>query len=83
MPDHGGIVWDEIVSFAAILMVIPADALHWILAFVAFRFFDILKPWPIRYFDSRFKNGFGVMFDDVLAAIYAAAVILLGDTLFA
>ena len=44
-------------------------------AFLLFRFFDILKPWPIRLADRRLKNGFGVMFDDLLAAGYALALI--------
>jgi len=60
-----------------VLCVIPTGAAWWVAAFVAFRFFDILKPWPIRYFDQRWKNGFGVMFDDLLAAGYAILVIQL------
>ena len=77
VADHGGIVWDEIVAMALVLCVTPAGAVWWAAAFVAFRFFDILKPWPIRYFDRRWKDGFGVMFDDLLAAGYAIAVIQL------
>jgi len=78
--DHGGMVWDEIVSFALVLMFIPAPLFTpagwlWIaLAFALFRLFDILKPWPIRLADAHLKNGFGVMFDDLLAAAYAIAV---------
>mgnify|MGYP002739247991 FL=1 len=45
------------------------------IAFVLFRFFDILKPYPIRYFDQKLESGFGIMVDDVLAAIYAVIVI--------
>ncbi|GAB2898132.1 phosphatidylglycerophosphatase A [Uliginosibacterium flavum] len=68
--DHGGIVWDEFVAVWLVLALIPATFL-WQLAGVAvFRFFDILKPWPIYLADRRFKNGLGVMFDDVLAAGY-------------
>ncbi len=75
VADHGGIVWDEIVAFALVLLFTP-PGLAWIaFAFVLFRFFDILKPWPIRYFDARLKNGFGVMFDDLLAAGFAIAVL--------
>lgn len=79
--DHGGMVWDEIVAFALVLMFIPALLFTpagwlWIaLAFALFRLFDILKPWPIRLADAHLKNGFGVMFDDLLAAAYAIAVI--------
>lgn len=79
--DHGGIVWDEIVAFAAVLMCVPHTWTTWVAAFVAFRFFDILKPWPIRIADAKLKNGFGIMFDDALAAIYA--VLLMRVVLFA
>lgn len=75
VADHGGIVWDEIVAMALVLCFTPAGALWGLGAFIAFRAFDIFKPWPIAYFDQRLKNGFGVMFDDLLAAGYAIAVI--------
>lgn len=75
VPDHGGIVWDEIVAFALVLLFTPTGWLWTGLAFALFRLFDILKPWPIRYFDARLKNGFGVMFDDLLAAGFAIAVL--------
>jgi phosphatidylglycerophosphatase A len=69
--DHGAIVWDEIV---AMMLVLTVAHLHWftcLLAFLLFRLFDIWKPFPIRQFDAKLKNGFGVMFDDLLAAVYA------------
>ena len=75
VADHGAIVWDEIVSFALVLAFTPASWVWYGIAFAAFRFFDILKPWPIRQFDARLKNGFGVMFDDLLAAGYALLAI--------
>jgi phosphatidylglycerophosphatase A len=69
--DYGGIVWDEIVSFMLVLFFTP-PGWHWsLLAFMLFRFFDIVKPPPIRYFDSNWHGGLGVMFDDLLAAGYA------------
>jgi len=71
VPDHGGMVWDEIVAMLLVLMFTPAGWGWALLAFVLFRFFDILKPQPIRYFDSHWHGGFGVMFDDLLAAGYA------------
>ncbi|MFZ5574306.1 MAG: phosphatidylglycerophosphatase A [Pseudomonadota bacterium] len=75
VPDHGGIVWDEIVAFALVLVFTP-PAWAWVaIAFALFRLFDILKPWPIRLADRRLKNGFGVMFDDMLAALYAIAAL--------
>ena len=76
-PDHGGIVWDEIVAMALVLSLTPTGAIWWLAAFAAFRFFDILKPWPIQLADRRWKNGFGVMFDDLLAAGYAILLLQL------
>lgn len=74
--DHGSIVWDEFVGVFIVLAVIPTLSLPWIvIVFVLFRFFDILKPYPIRYFDQKLESGFGIMVDDVLAAIYAVIVI--------
>jgi len=68
--DHGGMVWDEIVAFMLVLYVIPQQWLWQAAAFVLFRFFDIVKPPPIRQLDQRIRNGFGVMLDDLLAAFY-------------
>ena len=74
--DHGSIVWDEFVGVFIVLAAIPTLSLPWIaIAFVLFRFFDILKPYPIRYFDQKLESGFGIMVDDVLAAVYAVIVI--------
>ncbi len=73
VSDHGGIVWDEIVAIMLVLTVTPQHWAGWIVAFLLFRLFDIWKPFPIRQFDAKLKNGFGVMFDDLLAAIYAIA----------
>jgi phosphatidylglycerophosphatase A len=69
-PDHGAIVIDEIVAFWLVLWLIPAGILTQAVAFVGFRFFDILKPPPIRAVDRRFKHGVGVMLDDLIAAFY-------------
>ena len=46
-----------------------------VLSFVFFRFFDILKPYPINLIDKKMKNGFGVMLDDVIAGIFSALLI--------
>ena len=74
--DHGTIVWDEFVGIFIVLAALPELSWQWILmAFVLFRFFDILKPYPICYFDEKLKSGFGIMVDDVLAAIYAVIVV--------
>jgi len=68
--DHGAIVWDEFVAVWLVLWLCPVGVYWQTAAVLLFRFFDILKPWPIRQADARFKNGFGVMFDDLLAAGY-------------
>lgn len=74
--DHGGIVIDEIVAMWLVLTVTPGNATGWLLAFALFRCFDILKPWPINSLDERVHGGFGVMLDDLLAALYAVLVLL-------
>ncbi|MGC7590013.1 phosphatidylglycerophosphatase A family protein [Bisgaard Taxon 46] len=75
--DHSAIVWDEIVGVFLVLLAVPELSLFWCIgAFLAFRFFDILKPYPIRYFDHKIESGFGIMLDDVLAAIYAILVLV-------
>jgi len=73
--DHGGIVWDEFVGIWLVLVLVPAHWVWWIAAFVVFRAFDILKPWPIGRLDRRVHGGFGIMLDDLIAAIYAAALL--------
>ena len=70
-PDHGSIVWDEIVPFWLVLALTPAGFWWKLTAFTLFRFFDITKPQPARYFDQHVKNGFGVMADDLVAAFYS------------
>ena len=71
VADHGAIVWDEIVAMMFVLCFTQPTWLGWLAAFLLFRLFDIWKPFPISQFDVKLKNGFGVMFDDLLAAIYA------------
>jgi phosphatidylglycerophosphatase A len=75
VPDHGSIVWDEVVAFLAVLFFV-GDDWRWIaVAFLLFRFFDIVKPPPIRAVDAALKSGFGVMLDDILAAGYTLLVL--------
>lgn len=75
VADHGSMVWDEIIAFwLVLLLLMPADFATQCWAFLWFRFFDMLKPAPIAYFDRRFKGGFGVMWDDVVAAFYTLLV---------
>ncbi len=70
--DHPAIVWDEIVGYLVTMTAAPAGW-RWVLAgFLLFRLFDIWKPWPIHWLDRRASGGFGIMVDDLLAAVYAA-----------
>lgn len=88
--DHGAIVWDEIIGY--LVTMSPAwwqlsitggvsTALDTVIAvvvgFASFRFFDVLKPWPISVIDRRVHGGFGIMLDDLIAGIYAAIVLYL------
>jgi phosphatidylglycerophosphatase A len=73
--DHGGIVWDEIAGMYVTLFAAPVSVVGWALAFVFFRFMDIVKPWPIRDLDHRLKGGLGIMLDDLVAALYAAVLL--------
>ena len=76
--DHGSIVWDEFVGVFIVLAAIPTLSLPWIvIAFVLFRFFDILKPYPIRHFDQNWKVVLALWWMMFLAAIYAVIVIVI------
>lgn len=81
VPDHGAIVWDEVVAFLLVLYFVGADGVRIAAAFVVFRFFDIVKPPPIRQLDAALKNGFGVMVDDLVAAGYTLLVLALAKRL--
>jgi phosphatidylglycerophosphatase A len=71
VSDHGSMVWDEIIAFWLVLLfIMPAGFSAQLWAFVLFRFFDMVKPPPIRFFDKHVKGGFGVMWDDIVAAFY-------------
>ena len=71
MPDHGAIVWDEVIGFGVTMIAAPAGW-EWVLAgFVLFRLFDVLKPWPISWFDRRIHGGLGIMLDDLIAGLFA------------
>lgn len=82
VADHGAMVWDEIVAFLAVLAVVPREPAWQAAAFVVFRVFDIAKPPPIRACERRWHGGFGVMFDDALAAGYTLLVLSAVKRLF-
>jgi phosphatidylglycerophosphatase A len=77
VADHGAMCWDEVVAFLAMLALVPDEPWWQVAAFLLFRFFDVVKPPPIRNVEIRLKGGFGVMADDVLAAGYALVVLAL------
>ena len=81
VADYGGIVWDEVVAFLLVLFFPPNEPAWQLLAFALFRFFDIVKPQPIRYFDKNWHGGLGVMFDDIVAAGYALLCLAIIKTL--
>lgn len=81
--DPSCIVWDEFVGMWITLYFIPHSTITWIvIAFVLFRLFDILKPWPIRYLDRNVGGGFGIMIDDIIAGFMAAVCITILIWLF-
>jgi len=73
--DHGAIVIDEIVGLLLTVSFCSSGPIGVLVGFCAFRFFDIVKPWPIRLADRRVTGGFGIMLDDVLAAGYALVLL--------
>lgn len=77
--DHGGIVWDEFVGMWVAMAFIPTTWLGVIMAFSLFRFYDILKPWPIGWLDDRTPGGLGIMIDDVVAGFMALGTLLVLD----
>jgi len=75
--DPAAIVWDEFVGLWIALFMLP-DGWHWLLAgFLLFRFFDILKPWPVSFLDRELQGGLGIMMDDVAAGLYSLLVLQL------
>ena len=86
--DARQIVIDEVIGQSIPILLIEyiaysqnqsfgADLYLYLMSFFLFRFFDIFKPFPIRYFDKNYKNSFGILFDDVLAGVYTSATLAL------
>ncbi|RUO28071.1 phosphatidylglycerophosphatase A [Aliidiomarina sedimenti] len=73
--DHPSIVWDEIAGYMVAMIAVPVSVSTLLLAFILFRIFDILKPWPIRYLDRHMHGGLGIMVDDILAGLASLAII--------
>jgi len=74
--DHPAIVWDEIVGYLLTMAFVTPSAAACVIGFIAFRVFDIFKPWPIGFLDRSVPGGAGIMLDDILAAMYAALVLV-------
>lgn len=81
--DHPAIVWDEVVGYLIVMISVP-PTMGWIVAgFIIFRFFDIVKPWPIGWIDRHIHGGLGIMLDDVFAAVYSAIAMQVLIAIFA
>lgn len=74
IQDPGFIVWDEFIGQWIALLLLPKTLLWYAIGFALFRLFDIVKRGPVGWADKRFKGGFGVMFDDVLAGLLASLI---------
>ncbi len=74
--DPGQIVFDEIAAFPIVFLFEPITWTSAIIGFVLFRIFDIFKPWPIKLTEKA-GGGFGIMIDDTIAGLYAAALLTL------
>jgi len=74
IQDHSGIVWDEVVGLLVTMTLVPPSSKALVVGFLAFRLFDVIKPWPIRWFDRKVHGGFGIMLDDLIAGVMACGV---------
>lgn len=73
--DHDAIVIDEVVGMLATWVAVDPGWLTIVAGFALFRFFDIVKPWPIRRIDQDVTGGMGIMLDDLIAGAMAAVVL--------
>jgi phosphatidylglycerophosphatase A len=76
--DDSSIVWDEVAGMLVTMLAVPLSWQTLLIGFMLFRFFDILKPWPISYLDRHVHGGFGIMIDDVLAGLFALGILHFG-----
>ena len=75
--DHPAIVWDEFIGFFITMFMVPVSWQSILVGFILFRLFDIFKPWPISFIDKNMTGGSGIMFDDVVAGIFALVIMQL------
>ena len=73
--DDKSIVIDEIIGYLSFMIFFDINITNIIIGFLLFRFFDILKPFPISYVDKKIKNSFGVIFDDLLAGFFSGILL--------
>ncbi|MED5534336.1 MAG: phosphatidylglycerophosphatase A [Pseudomonadota bacterium] len=79
--DHPAIVWDEIVGFLGVSIILPPNPGWWVAAVILFRIFDIAKPWPIRDLDRRLGGGMGIMLDDLVAGVFTVGCLIFARAL--
>ena len=75
--DHPAIVWDEIAGYMVTMALVQVSIANILAGFILFRFFDIIKPWPIKWADQHVHGGTGIMLDDILAGVFAAVILWL------
>jgi phosphatidylglycerophosphatase A len=75
IEDPSVVVWDEFIGQWLALFLAPTGWMWMVGGFALFRLFDIWKPWPVSWADQKLHGGFGAMFDDVLAGLYALGVL--------
>lgn len=75
IDDPKGVVWDEIAGYLIAMLGLPFNWVWMLSGFLLFRFFDIWKPWPIRWVDRHIQGGAGIMLDDVIAALFACIIL--------
>ena len=79
IKDPSCVVIDEIIAYLVVLILLPDNYLLYLISFILFRFFDILKPHPISLIDRKFKSGFGIVLDDLVAGVFAGLTLLGGN----
>ena len=72
--EHTYLVIDEVAGYLVSMVAVPVNPWTLAAAFLIFRLFDIVKPWPIGWLDRRVKGGFGIMIDDLFAGLYSLGV---------
>jgi phosphatidylglycerophosphatase A len=76
VQDAGCVVVDEVAAVWLVCLMLPQNAIAWCAAFLAFRLFDIVKLPPASWVDRKIHNGWGIMLDDLLAAVWAAVALV-------